>query len=65
MSKLRKANRALIGGAMAINTLPLMSKSANAGTAMNALEGGIGIGLTGIITDKMLNMNKRKRRCKI
>ena len=64
MNKLRKANKTIIGGAMALNTLPLIGKGANATTAMNSLQGGIGIGVTGIITDKMFDLQERKRKRK-
>lgn len=64
MKGLRKANRAVFGGAMALNTLPLMSKGANADTAMNALQGGIGIGVAGLVSDKMFDFQDRKRKRK-
>jgi hypothetical protein len=65
MKSMRKANRALIGGSMALNTLPLMQSGANAGTAMNALQGGIGIGVTGLVSDKMFDLMENKKRRRI
>ena len=64
MKSLRKANRVAFGGAMTMNTLPLMQPGANTGTAMNALGGSIGIGITGLVSDKMFDLieNKKKKR---
>jgi len=62
-NSLRKVHRAAFGGAMALNTAQLMSPGAN---PMNVLQGGIGIGVAGIVSDKIFDLTeqtkKRKRR---
>ena len=61
MKQMRKANRAAIGGAMTLNTMQLMKPGANyAGIA----EGSIGIGITGLISDKMMRLGEQKNRFK-
>jgi hypothetical protein len=58
MKQMRKANRVVIGGAMAMNTMQLMKPGANyAGIA----EGSIGIGVTGLISDKIMSMGEKNR----
>jgi len=61
-STMRKAHRAAVGGAMTMNVLPLMSPGTTATTAMGAATGGIGIGVTGIISDKMFDLTENKKR---
>ena len=62
MKKLRKANRAVYGGAMTLNTMQLMKPGTNATTSMGALQGSIGIGMVGLVSDKMMSIGEKKRR---
>ena len=59
---LRKANRAAFGGAMTLNTMQLMKPGTNATSAMGTLEGSIGIGMAGAISNKMMRMQEQKRK---
>lgn len=61
MKSLRKANRVAYGGAMTLNTMQLMRPGTNAATAMGALEGSIGIGMAGAISDRMMRMGEKNR----
>ncbi len=59
---LREINQMNIQGAMAINTTQLLRPGAN---PLHVLEGGIGIGVAGIVSDRMFELvepKKRKRR---
>ncbi|MEO5350114.1 MAG: hypothetical protein H7836_10765 [Magnetococcus sp. YQC-3] len=64
MKEFRKANKALWGGAMTMNTAQMLKPGANASTAMSTLEGSIGIGLVGGVSNKMFDLmeTKKKRR---
>ena len=59
MGKLRKANRMVVGGAMAVNTMQLMKPNAN---YLGVAEGAVGIGLTGALTDNVFELMERKHR---
>ena len=65
MKKLKKANRVAIGGAMATNTMQLMKPGVTSTSAMNTLSGSMGIGVTGILSEKLFGCSgERKHKMK-